>query len=118
MSRDALNNSPDRTHFGAAIGLRNMSDKTRPVHYFQIDHSGKVLVASGIYCPPPPVLKTIRDAIIANPDALTRAMKNPAFKKTFGDLSAEERMSRVPKGYDKNPRCLLVSSDLALNGSG
>ena len=46
------------------------------------------------------------------------AMKNPAFKKTFGDLSAEERMSRVPKGYDKNPRCLLVSSDLALNGSG
>ena len=43
-------------------------------------------------------------------------MKNPAFKKTFDDLSAEERMSRVPKGYDKNPRCLLVSSDLALNG--
>ena len=100
--RFSKDKSPYKTHFGAVIGLRNMSDKTRPVHYFQIDHSGTVLVAAGIYCPPPPVLKTIREAIVAKPDALTKAMKNPAFKKTFGDLSAEERMSRVPKGYDKD----------------
>ena len=100
--RFSKDKSPYHSHFGAVIGLRNMSDKTRPVHYFRIDPNGLVRVSSGIYCPPPPVLKIIRDAIVANPEALMKAMKHPAFKKTFGDLSDEERMSRVPKGYDKD----------------
>ena len=38
--RFSKDKSPYKTHFGAVIGLRNMSDKTRPVHYFQIDHNG------------------------------------------------------------------------------
>jgi uncharacterized protein (TIGR02453 family) len=98
FSKDKL---PYKTHMGAVVGLRNMSDKTRPVHYFHIDHNGTLLIASGIYNPPPDVLKTLRDHIVANPAALTRALKNPQFKKVFGDLSDEGRMSRVPKGYDK-----------------
>ncbi|MBL8513844.1 MAG: DUF2461 family protein [Betaproteobacteria bacterium] len=58
-------------------------------------------MASGIYNPPPDVLKTIRDHIVAQPALLTKALKDPAFKKTYGDLSDEERMTRVPQGYDK-----------------
>ena len=100
--RFAKDKSPYKTHFGAVIGERNMSDKLRPVNYFQIDHNARLLIASCIYCPPPPVLKVIRDDIVAHPAALTRALANPAFKKTFGDLSNENRMSRVPKGCDKD----------------
>ncbi len=98
FSKDKL---PYKTHMGAVVGLRNMNDKTRPVHYFHIDHHGTLLVASGIYNPPPDVLKKIRDHIVAQPALLTKALKDPAFKKTYGDLSDEERMTRVPKGYDK-----------------
>lgn len=100
--RFAKDKSPYKTHFGAVIGERNMADKLRPVNYFHIDHNARLLVAAGIYCPPPDVLKIIRDDIVAHPAALTRALANPAFQKTFGDLSAEERMSRVPKGYAKD----------------
>jgi uncharacterized protein (TIGR02453 family) len=100
--RFSKDKSPYKTHMGAVVGTRNMNDKTRPVHYFHIDHKGTLLVASGIYCPPPPVLKSIRDAIVANPAALTKALKNAEFKKVFKDIADEERMTRVPKGYDKD----------------
>jgi uncharacterized protein (TIGR02453 family) len=98
FSKDKL---PYKTHLGAVVGLRNMSDKTRPVHYFHIDHKGTLLVASGIYNPTPEVLKKIRDSIVAHPGALTKALREPTFKRVYGDLSDEGRMSRVPKGYDK-----------------
>ena len=100
--RFAKDRSPYHTHFGAVIGERNMSDKLRPLNYFRIDHNGQLLISAGIYCPPPPVLKIIRDDIVAHPAALARALTNPSFKKTFGELSSEDRMSRVPKGYEKD----------------
>lgn len=100
--RFAKDKSPYHTHFGAVIGERNMADKLRPVNYFQIDHNARLLISSGIYCPPPAVLKMIRDSIVARPAALTRALTDPSFKKTFGDLSSEDRMSRVPTGYEKD----------------
>ena len=100
--RFAKDKSPYKTHFGAVIGERNMSDKLRPVNYFQIDHNARLLISSGIYCPPPEVLKFIRDDIVARPAALMRVLANVSFKKTFGDLSGEDRMSRVPKGYEKD----------------
>lgn len=100
--RFAKDKSPYKTHFGAVVGERNMADKRRPVNYFHIDHNARLLIAAGIYCPPPPVLKIIRDDIVAHPAALTRALANPSFQKTFGDLSSEDRMSRVPKGYEKD----------------
>jgi uncharacterized protein (TIGR02453 family) len=100
--RFSKDKSPYKTHMGAVVGTRNMNDKTRPVHYFHIDEKGVLLIASGIYCPPPPVLKSIRDAIVANPAALTRALENAGFKKVFKDIADEERMTRVPKGYAKD----------------
>ena len=74
--------SPYHSHFGAVIGERNMSDKLRPVHYFQINHHARLLISSGIKCPPPPVLKVVRDAIVTHPAALMHALANPSFKKT------------------------------------
>ena len=100
--RFAKDKAPYHSHFGAVIGARNMSDKLRPVHYFQINHDARLLISSGIYCPPPAVLKIIRDDVVARPAALTRALANPSFQKAFGDLSSEDRMSRVPKGYEKD----------------
>jgi uncharacterized protein (TIGR02453 family) len=97
--RFAKDKQPYKTNMGAVIGTRNMADKTRPVHYFHIDHRGVLLVASGIYNPDPATLKRLRDDIVANPKTLDRLLRNKAFVKTYGALSAEGRMTRVPKGY-------------------
>ncbi len=100
--RFAKDRSPYKTHFGAVIGERNMADKLRPVNYFHIAHNARLHIAAGIYCPPPPVLKTIRDDIVAHPAALTRALADPAFQNTFAELSGEDCMSRIPKGFAKD----------------
>jgi uncharacterized protein (DUF2461 family) len=73
--RFAKDKSPYKTHFGAVIGERNMSDKLRPVNNFQIDHHAQLRITAGIYCPPPAVLKVIRNDIVARPAALTRARR-------------------------------------------
>jgi uncharacterized protein (TIGR02453 family) len=100
--RFAKDKTPYKTHLGGVIGVRNMTDKTRPVHYFHIDHQGTLLMASGIYAPPPPVLKQIRDYIVAKPAALTKVLKDPSLVKTYGGMSEEGRMTRPPKGYGKD----------------
>lgn len=102
--RFAKDKAPFKDHIGAVVGTRNMSDKTRPVHYFHIDFQGTLLIASGIYAPPPPELKILRDHVVAKPQALKKVLADPAFKKVFGALGADDRLTRVPKGYDKeNP---------------
>lgn len=97
--RFAKDKSPYKTHMGAVVGKRNMSDKTRPIHYFQIDHHGTLLIAGGIYKPDPPVLKKIRDTIADQPETITKLLKNKRFVDTFGGFADEDRLSRPPKGY-------------------
>ena len=99
FSKDKL---PFKDNIGGVVGTRNMADKKRPVHYFHIDYRGTLLVASGIYAPPPPELKMLRDHVIADPATFKMVLANPAFKKTFGGLGIEDRLTRVPKGYDKD----------------
>jgi len=99
--RFAKDKSPYKNHMGAVVGTRNMNEKTRPVNYFHIDYNGTLLVASGIWGAPPPVLRVIRDYVVDHPSSLKKVLKDAAFAKTYGDLSIEDRMTRVPKGYDK-----------------
>lgn len=97
--RFAKDKSPYKTNIGAVIGVRNMADKMRPIRYFHVDHKGTLLIAAGIYMPPPPVLKMVRDHIVANPKALEKVLKESTFTKMFGGLAEEGKLSRPPKGY-------------------
>ena len=54
--------------------------------------------------PEPEQLNKIRQEIDYNFAAFKKIINNPAFKKTFGTLSTEEKLSRPPKNYDEtNP---------------
>jgi uncharacterized protein (TIGR02453 family) len=97
--RFSKNKDPYKSTFSAVIGVRNRTDRTQPMNYFQIDHEGNVLTASGIYLPDPAVSKKLRDSVVNNPKALSKVLKNKKFADTFGDLSDHERMMRPPKGY-------------------
>jgi uncharacterized protein (TIGR02453 family) len=97
--RFAKDKVPYKTHIGAVVGLRYKADPNTPLRYFHIDHKGTLLVATGFYMPPPNVLKAIRDHIVAKPRMLEKALQEPSFKKVYGGLAEEGKLSRPPKGY-------------------
>ncbi len=97
-TRFAKDKTPYKTHFSAAIGDRSKRGQA-PGYYFHIDHTGTLLAGGGIYNPHPPILLAIRRHIAANPRALSRLLRDPRFKATYGGLAEEEALARPPKGF-------------------
>ena len=67
--------------------------------YFQIAPK-ECMVAGGLWMPPTAALKTLREAIVEDPDALTSILNQAAFKRAFGTLSDEAVLKRTPRGFD------------------
>ncbi len=97
-TRFAKDKTPYKTHFSAAIGDRSKRGQA-PGYYFHIDHEGKLLAGGGIYNPDPSTLLSVRRHIAARPQALTRVLRDPGFRKTYGGLADEEALARPPKGF-------------------
>jgi uncharacterized protein (TIGR02453 family) len=66
--------------------------------YFQIA-DGECFVAGGMWMPARPALDRIREAIAEQPDAFTRLLRAPAFRRRFGRLDTESVLKRMPRGY-------------------
>lgn len=90
---------PDRPvykdHFGAGL------DKAPGTGDFYI-HIGveECMLAGGIWRPDPKRLKSIRDAIDYNGHELVKIINQPKFRKRFGGLYEDTRLTKVPKGFD------------------
>ena len=97
-TRFAKDKTPYKTQFSAAIGDRSKRGLA-PGYYFHIDHQGTLLAGGGIYRPDPATLLKIRRHIAAHPEALTRLLRTPSFKGTYGGLAEEESLARPPKGF-------------------
>lgn len=100
--RFSHNKEPYKTQFSAMIGEKK-DHKAVPGYYFQINHQGILGMGGGVYMPEPPTLNKIRHDILANPQEMTKLLKNKRFVATFGGLSEEDRMMRAPKGYQHLP---------------
>jgi uncharacterized protein (TIGR02453 family) len=98
-TRFSKDKTPYKTHFSAAIRDRAKRG-LEPGYYFHIDHKGMLLAGGGIYQPEPEILARIRRYIAAKPQTLTRLLRNPRFRKTYGGFSEEDALSRPPKGFD------------------
>ena len=97
-TRFSKDRTPYKTHFSAAIGDRSKRG-LEPGYYFHIDHEGMLLIGGGIYRPEPEILKRVRRYIAAKPATLTRMLRSPRFKKTYGAFIEEDALSRPPRGY-------------------
>jgi uncharacterized protein (TIGR02453 family) len=75
---------------GAAAGL-----------YFQLA-DGECFSAGGLWMPARPALDRVREAIDADPDALDRLVRTPAFKRRFRELTPEALLRRMPRGYTES----------------
>jgi uncharacterized protein (TIGR02453 family) len=97
-TRFSKDKTPYKTHFSAAI--RDRAKKgLEPGYYFHIDHQGVLFAGGGIYNPDPAILARIRRHIAQHPAALTRVLREPRFKKTYGGLVQEDALARPPKGF-------------------
>ncbi|MBV8634966.1 MAG: DUF2461 domain-containing protein [Burkholderiaceae bacterium] len=101
--RFANDKSPYKTNFSAAItasGMKKPSQGGGPMYYFHIDAEGTLLLAAGEYMPPTDRVRSIRNAIAADPKGFGKMVKNKNMLEAFGGLDEESKLSRPPKGFD------------------
>lgn len=92
--------SGDKQPYKTWLGIRLYHERRRDVHapsfYIHLQ-PGECFVAGGLWRPEPPVLKRVREFIVDNPDAWTRAARSPAFLRDFA--LGGESLTRPPRGY-------------------
>jgi len=97
--RFSADKTPYKTHLGAGISP-NGKKANEPGYYLHIE-PGKAFLAGGMWMPPTDQLKMIRQEIVYNGKKFKKIILNPAFKKYYGELDNEYKLTRPPKGYDK-----------------
>lgn len=94
--RFSKNKEPYKNNFGAFISKGGRKSPYAGYYlHFEPDAS---FLGGGIYIPPSPVLKTIRESIYKNPQSFKAIIEAPEFKKTFGGIYGET-LKRAPRGF-------------------
>jgi len=98
--RFSKDKQPYKTNMGASI---NPGGKKMEVagYYLHLEPGGCFL-AGGRWMPSADHLRMIRQEIDYNGKEFKKILNDKSFKKYFGGLDPEFKLSRPPKGYDKN----------------
>jgi len=95
--------SPDKTpykiHFGGYINAKGK--KSEHCGYYVHLQLGNCLLAGGSLCPPPNILKALRQSVYDNIDEYLSIVEDPAFKKYF-PVIGENFLKTAPKGFPKD----------------
>jgi len=98
-TRFSLDKTPYKTNFGASLG---MGKGNRISGYYLHIEPQKSFLAGGVYHPESAVLKQIRAEIAANQDEFLAILNKDQFRNNFRGLSVEDKLKRVPTGYEKD----------------
>ncbi|ASV31755.1 DUF2461 domain-containing protein [Maribacter cobaltidurans] len=86
-----------KDHFGAGLDKRpNTGD-----FYIEIGME-ESMFAGGLWRPDPKRLASIRDAVDYNGEELVDILEKPSFKKAFGGLVEDVKLTRPPKGFSED----------------
>ncbi|MGW9686730.1 DUF2461 domain-containing protein [Flagellimonas sp. 2504JD1-5] len=86
-----------KDHFGAGL------DKAPKSADFYIEIGLKqCLLAGGFWRPEPKILRSLRDGIDYNGEELQEILNKPSFKKRFGGLYEDEKLTNAPKGFSND----------------
>ncbi len=86
-----------KDHFGAGLDKRpNTGD-----FYVEIGIE-RSMFAGGLWRPDPKRLRSIRDAIDYDGEELQQILNKKSFKKTFGGLYEDAKLTNAPKGFANN----------------
>lgn len=89
--------SKDKRPYNAFLAAHFRQEKGPLGFYLRLSPDACTL-GTGIWQPDAPLLKRIRDAIVADPRAWKAARDDRAFRETFGALQGES-LKRPPRGY-------------------
>lgn len=101
-TRFSNDKTPYKTHIGAYV-CRKGKKSGYAGYYFHIEaegsnYNGTSLLAAGLYCPQPNVLKSVRDEIFDNGQEFLATIN----KATGFDMDHNDRLQRVPTGFPKD----------------
>lgn len=102
--RFSKDKTPYKTHFGAYITPGGKKSEIAG-YYFHLDPAD-VFIAGGNWQPMPDHLQAIRQEIDYNGDKLVKILKSKSFRTYFNELSEEDKLKTVPKGFDKEHQYL------------
>ena len=98
-TRFSNDKSPYKRHFGAFVCSHGRKSY-RGGYYLHIE-PGNTLVAGGSWCPPAPLLKHIREAIVSDIDDFRNIVEAPDFKALY-PVVGEDPVKTFPKGFPKD----------------
>lgn len=91
--------TPYKTHFGGYINSKGK--KSDHCGYYIHIQPGNCLLGGGSYCPPPPLLKALRQAVYDNIEEYLSIVEDPAFRQYF-PVIGENFLRTAPKGFSKD----------------
>jgi len=91
--------SPYKNNFGAY--LSKGGKKSFYAGYYLHIEPNESMIAGGIYMPPAPVLKAVRNEIFHHIEEFNEIISERDFVKHFGDFSSE-KLKTAPKGFPKD----------------
>lgn len=103
--RFSKNKAPYKTNMALYISRNGKKGLGTAGYYLHVE-PGAAFLAGGIYMPPAPQLKKIRQEIDYNLEAFLKLLKKAGMQAHFGGLHEQEgsKLLRPPKGYDEtNP---------------
>lgn len=97
--RFSQDKSPYKLHFGGYINGKGK--KSEHCGYYVHLQLGYCILAGGSLCPPPDILKALRQSVYDNIDEYRSIVEDPAFKKYF-PVIGENFLKTAPKGFPKD----------------
>ena len=99
--RFSQNKAPYKTNMALYISKNGKKGLATAGYYLHVE-PGASFLAGGIYMPPAPQLKQIRQEIDYNFEAFSKMIKKAPMQTNFGGLDERggNKLSRPPKGYD------------------
>ncbi|MCO6496611.1 MAG: DUF2461 domain-containing protein [Chitinophagaceae bacterium] len=99
--RFSKDKTPYKTHFAAGFN-RGGKRVHFPGFYFHVQPGGLTYCGGGIWHPDNEELKKVRQEIDYNLEEFEAILNEKKFKKLFGPLEEDDKLTRAPKGYEED----------------
>ncbi|MBO7234634.1 MAG: DUF2461 domain-containing protein [Paludibacteraceae bacterium] len=101
-TRFSLDKTPYKDHMGIFIAANGGRKSYRGGYYFHLQPDGKSMLAGGVWCPTPELLKELRKSVYDNIDELLDIIQQPTFKAYYPTFWDTEKLKTVPRGFPKD----------------
>ncbi len=99
--RFSTDKTPYKTHFGVYIASAGGRKSQRGGYYLHLDPAGS-FIAVGVWCPPPNILKALRQSVCDNIDELNEIRNETGFNTYFKTFFEEDKLKNVPAGFPRD----------------